>query len=851
MAKIVEERFEGSSPTWVGGDEESWSDDFGLGCSQVLKPTEDLSYGAPPGWGGYCRRITYNTSGWEAQKTVNFNDITGVCYFNFEIVIGFENLANGEGQPVFRLINSTASETAIQINIFMDSGGVLRWKMFSQKAGPGGGVTGDEGPVILTNTVYKHQGMYDFNNGQLLWYVNGVLALGESITPDALINRVRIGLSTVHVQKTLIFDFDRVLVDDAAWPEFHTPHSESNRQLTIADAEVKQLIDSTAQVSIDAGLGGDPDVLSFILDDQENRVIQSKDLSDTNYWDRTNLSAVLEEDPFVSTPHEDSPVWQLVEDSNTSSHNLSQLDIPIKEGQIYTATVWCKLDEVIGGSPRNYRLLLNNQATGDAVGAEVDVTSFELRSSIADGDGVLHSARVTKMGSVSPYELKLELVFEFIGVNAVNVRWFNSMLNASFSGSYAGDGISALRLWNPQISRGGYQTVPFEILTGETPFYYGPSDLAEVTYKAYFKEADGAPWGWQTLFNGQVVGIAVSDVGWLDGRRVNRWSVECAGPAFELGLERFDIGIEEGSAGAALDDVIALVSGSGFTAKYDSAIGNIAGFTSIYASPVTMVEEIARRSGRLIRIHPDKEVELFVPGAYAVIPFINRDTAAAQLPGEQKADWKRDSRKLAGSVRVLGVNALVIASGGDYTDIDAPVFNASGVEDPTDLARIAASLLAGVQSPILNGTIASMSHSLIPGWSAIVSDLDWGVDEEEVYLRRVNMARQADGTWLSSLEVTTEELVDHLGIMSQDPGSAAPGASIPGIQDFHVYGAIPTPNAAAPACAAGEVRLHMRFNSASNKWRMELHTGTGVGGASAKYEMRMYFNHQGTLTVAH
>lgn len=845
MAKMVEERHEGTRPAWTGGEEETWTDSFGAGCTQLTRATNTLSYGEPPGWGDWCKRITYDAAGWDATKTLDFGSITGACYCHFEAVIVEENIANTENQPILRLRDSTVPETIWQLAIYQDAGGDLLWRASSMRAGTGNGTTNTQGPEITLDTVYIHDVMYDFDNARILWYVDGVLIEEVTgITPGELIDRVRIGLAAGSENEKLRFHYDRLLIDDAAWPEYHVPHIESNRSLLIAGAEVGELIDANSQPNIDLVMGGDPDALNVALRDQENRVTDSEDLDDTSYWTKTRVNV-----PVVADgPNGSSQVaWTIAEDATVAAtHILTQASIPMMKTRLYAATCWVADLQQLGVAPRvrNFEIIIQQEG-GETIYAKFDLQTGVVNSSGDTGDGNLLGAKI--VASSGDWH-KVMVWGKFDGGSANSVTWVISLLSSGFSRAYNGDDTSGVRIWNPIFSRGGPTHVRSEITTGETPYYFGPGDRADVDYTLTWTEKDGAPWGEQQMFTGKVIGAKVRTIARGDDSKVNYYEIECAGPAAELGEQRFDLTIDDDTADVALDAVIALRSGDGFTAAHDSAIGSIAGDTFIYASPVAMVEEIARRAGRAFRVHPNKEVELFVPGTVLAVPTVDRDAVTGQLPYEPEANWSRDSRKIAGSVRVKGDTAMVIATGGSYTDIDAPVLNASGVSDATDLARIATSLLNGLKQSVLNGTIPTWRHDITPGWKLSVSDLDWGISEEEVYARRVTMQRHGP-VWVSSLQVTTEELIDYLGIMPPLPDDPKSGDPLPGITDYYVMGAIPTPNQAAPACGAGEVRLHLRFDTATDTWRMEMHCGSGVGGSGADYWMWMHFLHQATMTV--
>lgn len=857
MANVITpERHEGSKPNWTGGDhpDNAYSDTPGSGVIGNVAATH-------PGWGNFAKRITRQGPDWDAYRRLSFSAISTKCFWTWEKEVLAEALSDGQ-QVVLAALRDVSDGDVVRIYIRQTAAAGTFFRAAAKEAGDGGGYTNHDGPSISagTSTRYRIAVLYDFDNALWRWYVDGVL-IDEvtGITPATEIDQVQYGTTAADTQSAYSFEYDRLAIDDEAWPEYAVPHiaTGANTSLTIAGAEVGALIDNDRQPELQRNLGGDPDMLNLALLDQENRVAYSEELDRVATWLRQNIDSVTQDDG----PHgADEAAFIIVEDATASvTHRLREQSIDVIPGKTFTATAWVADYFDSGGlgplASRNYEIIIFDEGgSGGTFSAKFDLDNGTIDSSAATGSGVVVSANITQGPAyTNGYWWQVQVTGYFTDATITDATWINSILDGSFNRTYNGDGSSGVVVWNPLLSRGGPGTVRAEITTDATPYQLGPGDLDDVVLTLDWYEKDGAYWGQKQEFVGEVTEVRMESVGWGERGRYQRYEVECAGPARELGRARYDLAIDDGNIEDAAAAIVALVSGDGFTVSVDAGLQGtaIAGDVFGYASPVAMFDEVCRRSGSVYRTPPSKAIRLFVPGTENVLPIIDREEITGQLPAEPNAVWSRDSKQIANAVRVTGNDILVTAldAGSPYATHDAPVFNAPGMRSTTDAARVAQALLDGLKGPILDGTISTWSHEIEPGMAALVTDREWGVVEQAVNIRSVNMRRTAAGIWISDLSVTTEELLSRLGVMQPVPDDPRPGDPLPPYAIFVVNGPIPDPSAAAPTPASDEVLLHLRFVEGESAWYLEMHSGSAAAGAGADWLAQVRFQNDAALSI--
>lgn len=195
-----------------GYENAGWTESVDAGTSlDPDYPASTLTGGSPRGWGSECIQF-FRLGARTTSATSPTLPALSEGFYSFDILIGAENLSDGNERGLFSI--STASVAPISVFIYQTSGN-LRFR-FKVETSPATFTTLDWGTNVALNQHYVIEFHWDTVGDAYEIWVDRTSVFSGSTTATTQPNRVILGGSDLSTGGGATFYIDRVGVDSAA-----------------------------------------------------------------------------------------------------------------------------------------------------------------------------------------------------------------------------------------------------------------------------------------------------------------------------------------------------------------------------------------------------------------------------------------------------------------------------------------------------------------------------------------------------------------------------------------------------------------------------------------------------------
>jgi hypothetical protein len=256
--------------------------------------------------------------------------------------------------------------------------------------------------------------------------------------------------------------------------------------------------------------------LGLLIEEQRTNLLTYSEQFDNAAWTKGGSSITAN---TVVAPDGVLTGDKLVEDTATSTHNVTSSTTSASATTAYTASFFAKAGE------RNLvAVWLRGAAAGDRVQAQFNLTSgtISIAASVI-GAFTLPNASITAVGN-GWYRCTVTGTTG-AGETSVRIVIFNNTPAASFSTSYTGDGTSGIYLWGAQAENGAFATSYIPTVASQVT---RSADLAVMTgtnFSDWYNASEGTLYAESRCPNG--IATNINRIASLnDGTNSNRMEID-------------------------------------------------------------------------------------------------------------------------------------------------------------------------------------------------------------------------------------------------------------------------------------------------------------------------------------